>query len=145
MRRAGYKREQFAQKCPEANFLREELIVPRDGPLAGFNFPTLRQKSRFRAEIRPHTAPQQSALEPAVSFRPSDIVAWRENGAYLRRSDGSTIVDGPEVYEDRDSAQREAEGPRASMDARPLDLNYNIRHRLRNDAPTPLRVFLPSP
>ena len=29
---------------------------------------------------------------------------------------GSTIVDGPEVYEDRDSAQREAEGPRASMD-----------------------------
>ena len=29
---------------------------------------------------------------------------------------GSPIVDGPEVYEDRDSAQREAEGPRASMD-----------------------------
>ena len=29
---------------------------------------------------------------------------------------GSTIVDGPEVYEDRDPAQREAEGPRASMD-----------------------------
>ena len=28
----------------------------------------------------------------------------------------SPIVDGPEVYEDRDSAQREAEGPRASMD-----------------------------
>ena len=28
----------------------------------------------------------------------------------------STIVDGPEVYEDRDSAQREAEGPRAFMD-----------------------------
>ena len=30
--------------------------------------------------------------------------------------EGSPIVDGPEVYEDRDSAQREAEGPRASMD-----------------------------
>ena len=29
---------------------------------------------------------------------------------------GSPIVDGPEVYEDRDSAQREAEGPRASKD-----------------------------
>ena len=29
---------------------------------------------------------------------------------------GSTIVDGPEVYEDRDPAQREAEGPKASMD-----------------------------
>ena len=28
----------------------------------------------------------------------------------------STIVDGPQVYEDPDSAQREAEGPRASMD-----------------------------
>ena len=27
-RRAGYKREQFAQHCPEANFLREELVVP---------------------------------------------------------------------------------------------------------------------
>ena len=29
---------------------------------------------------------------------------------------GSTIVDGPEVPEDRDPAQREAEGPRSSMD-----------------------------
>ena len=27
-----------------------------------------------------------------------------------------TIVDGPEVYEDRDPAQREAEGPKSSMD-----------------------------
>ena len=33
-----------------------------------------------------------------------------------RMSTGSPIVDVPEVYEDRDSAQREAEGPRASMD-----------------------------
>ena len=29
---------------------------------------------------------------------------------------GSPIVDGPEVPEDRDPAQREAEGPRSSMD-----------------------------
>ena len=29
---------------------------------------------------------------------------------------GSTIVDGPEVPKDRDPAQREAEGPRSSMD-----------------------------
>ena len=29
---------------------------------------------------------------------------------------GSTIVDGPEVPEDRDPAHREAEGPRSSMD-----------------------------
>ena len=33
---------------------------------------------------------------------------------YITR--GSPILDGPEVYEERDSAQREAEGPRASMD-----------------------------
>ena len=32
------------------------------------------------------------------------------------RTLGSTIVDGPEVPEDRDPAQREAEGPRSSMD-----------------------------
>ena len=31
-------------------------------------------------------------------------------------SNGSPIVDGPEVPEDRDPAQREAEGPRSSMD-----------------------------
>ena len=55
-RRAGYKREQFAQNCPEANFLREEVIVPRDGPLAGFVSPTLRQKSRFAPKSSAHRA-----------------------------------------------------------------------------------------
>ena len=29
---------------------------------------------------------------------------------------GSPYVDGPKVYEDRDPVQREAEGPRASID-----------------------------
>ena len=59
------------------------------------------------------------------------------------RHKGSPIVDGPEVYEDRDSAQREAEGPMGIYGllrnhiARPLDFNYNIRHRLRARAMTP--------
>ena len=35
---------------------------------------------------------------------------------FLFPTERSTIVDGPEVYEDRDPAQREVEGPRASMD-----------------------------
>ena len=34
----------------------------------------------------------------------------------LHNTMGSPIVDGPEVPEDRDPAQREAEGPRSSMD-----------------------------
>ena len=32
--------------------------------------------------------------------------------SFLFPTEGSTIVDGPEVYEDRDPAQREAEGPK---------------------------------
>ena len=40
----------------------------------------------------------------------------------LCRIHGSPIVDGPEVYDDRDSAQREAEGRRASMDYSEFDL-----------------------
>ena len=42
---------------------------------------------------------------------------------------GSPIVDGPEVYEDRDSAQREAEGPRASMDYSEFTLLDTKKHR----------------
>ena len=34
-----------------------------------------------------------------------------------------TIVDEPEVYEDRDPAQREAEGPKSSMDYSELKKN----------------------
>ena len=41
---------------------------------------------------------------------------------------GSTIVDGPEVYEDRDPAQREAEGPKASMDYSEFKLLDTKKH-----------------
>ena len=64
---------------------------------------------------------------------------------------GSTIVDGPEIYEDPDSAQREAEGPRASMDYSEftlLDLSTSTIIFATDCAmtpPPPLRVFLPSP
>ena len=64
---------------------------------------------------------------------------------------GSTIVDGPEVYEDPDSAQREAEGPRASMDYSEftlLDLSTStiiFATDCTMTPPPPLRVFLPSP
>ena len=44
---------------------------------------------------------------------------------------GSPIVDGPEVYEDRDSAQREAEGPRASMDYSQFDTKKTQIERAR--------------
>ena len=35
-----------------------------------------------------------------------------------------TIVDEPEVYEDRDPAQREAEGPKSSMDYLKVTIIY---------------------
>ena len=48
----------------------------------------------------------------SAAFLPLSVL-FRDSMTALN---GSTIVDGPEVYEDRDPAQREAEGPRASMD-----------------------------
>ena len=53
---------------------------------------------------------------------------------------GSTIVDGPEVPEDRDPAQREAEGPRSSMDYSEFPL-LDFSHQKKNGAPaSPHRV-----
>ena len=52
----------------------------------------------------------------------------------------STIVDGPEVPEDRDPAQREAEGPRSSMDYSEFPL-LDFSHQKKNGAPaSPHRV-----
>ena len=53
---------------------------------------------------------------------------------------GSTIVDGPEVPEDRDPAQREAEGPRSSMDYSEFPL-LDFSHQKNPGAPaSPYRV-----
>ena len=53
---------------------------------------------------------------------------------------GSTIVDGPEVPEDRDPAQREAEGPRSSMDYSEFPL-LDFSHQKKTGAPaSPHRV-----
>ena len=53
---------------------------------------------------------------------------------------GSTIVDRPEVPEDRDPAQREAEGPRSSMDYSEFPL-LDFSHQKKNGAPaSPHRV-----
>ena len=48
-----------------------------------------------------------------------------------KKTQGSTIVDGPEVYEDRDPAQREAEGPRASMDYSEFTLLSTKKYQTR--------------
>ena len=50
------------------------------------------------------------------------------------KSLGSTIVDGPEVPEDRDPAQREAEGPRSSMDYSEFPL-LDFSHQKKTGAP----------
>ena len=79
--RAGYKREQFARNCPKANFLREELnSLGSTFRPCGKN-PVFAPKFVRTPPTDHRPPPQQSAPEPAVSFRPSDIVAWRENGA----------------------------------------------------------------
>ena len=49
----------------------------------------------------------RSCLPPGLSF-------WQH--MLYQTIVGSTVIYGPEVYEDRDPVQREAEGPRASMD-----------------------------
>ena len=49
---------------------------------------------------------------------------------------GSTIVDGPEVPEDWDPAQREAEGPRSSMDYSKFPL-LDFCHQKNPGAPAP--------
>ena len=58
----------------------------------------------------------------------------------LAAKKGSTIVDGPEVPEDRDPAQREAEGPRSSMDYSEFPL-LDFSHKKKPEAPaSPHRV-----
>ena len=53
---------------------------------------------------------------------------------------GSTIVDGPEVPEDRDPAQREVEGPRSPMDYSEFPL-LDFSHQKKPGAPaSPHRV-----
>ena len=72
-RRAGYKREQFAQHCPEANFLREELVVPNcreTGRSLASSFRPC-DINPVRAETRPHTAERRRS-SPLQSFRASD-------------------------------------------------------------------------
>ena len=49
---------------------------------------------------------------------------------------GSTIVDGPEVPEDRDPAQREAEGPRSFMDYSEFDFSPPKQNRSSSVATT---------
>ena len=49
---------------------------------------------------------------------------------------GSTIVDGPEVPEDRDPAQREAEGPRSSMDYSEFPM-LDFSHQKKKSVTTP--------
>ena len=49
---------------------------------------------------------------------------------------GSTIVDGPEVPEDRDPAQREAEVPRSSMDYSEFDFSPPKQNRSSSVATT---------
>ena len=53
---------------------------------------------------------------------------------YIHTRTGSTIVDGPEVPEDRDPAQREAEGPRSSMDYSEFPL-LDFSHQKKPEAP----------
>ena len=61
---------------------------------------------------------------------------------FVHSAYGSTIslVDGPEVPEDRDPAQREAEGPRSSMDYSEFPL-LDFSHQKKTGAPaSPHRV-----
>ena len=53
---------------------------------------------------------------------------------------GSTIVDGPEVPEDWDPAQREAEGPRSSMDYSEFPL-LDFSHQKNPGAPAPPALY----
>ena len=57
-----------------------------------------------------------------------------------RKVEGSTIVDGPEVPEDRDPEQREAEGPRSSMDYSEFPL-LDFSHQKKTGAPASPHPF----
>ena len=54
-------------------------------------------------------------VQLSAAFLPLSVL-FRDS---MTAVNGSPIVDGPEVYEDRDSAQREAEGP-SSLVPRPF-------------------------
>ena len=59
---------------------------------------------------------REKAWDRGYDYAHLSVRAVQKPGKAMSKAFGSTIVDGPEVYEDRDPAQREAEGPIASMD-----------------------------